>query len=303
MTTLVESARAVADVKYRGLIAALVALALSFGCRGGANNFLTDLDEARRLASDLRVQFNKAVDASNRAVMADTDEASARFARDAEATKRSVESDLSKLSAVLGRLGYPAEIRSIDEFRRHFAEYDKVDRAMLALAVENTNLEAQRLFAGPGREAADGFRAALESVPATVAPKDRCRVGALVATAVVAVRELQVLQGPHIAESNDAAMTSLEKQMADSEASARAALKELGGIVEVGPGSPFATASAALDRFSGINAEIVKLSRRNTNVRSLDLALRAKPPLTHACDDGSRALIDALAKVGSKATR
>ena len=39
---------------------------------------LTQLVEARRLASDLHVEFTRASDAANRAVMADTDEAQPR---------------------------------------------------------------------------------------------------------------------------------------------------------------------------------------------------------------------------------
>ena len=45
---------------------------------------LTQQLEARQLAADLRLQFNKAADASNRAVMAETDEASGAAAREAD---------------------------------------------------------------------------------------------------------------------------------------------------------------------------------------------------------------------------
>jgi hypothetical protein len=50
------------------------------GC-GDVNAALEKVSEARQLASDLLVQFTKASDAANRAVMADTDEASVAFAR------------------------------------------------------------------------------------------------------------------------------------------------------------------------------------------------------------------------------
>ena len=90
---------------------------------------------------------------------------------------------------------------------------------------------------------------------------------ALVATAVARVREIQVLQAPHIAEADDAVMTRMEKQMATSEAAARAALETLAPLMHPASRPRLTTATAALDRFVGLNAQIMALSRRNTNVQ------------------------------------
>lgn len=283
-----------------GIAAAAIALALGSGCRG---SFLVELTDARRLAAALRVRFNQATDASNLAVMADTDEASLKYAADAVSAKRALQTDATTLKAVLQQLGYPKELGLFEQFESRFSDYDKLDRTILALAVENTNLKAQRLSFGPAREAADAFRASLESVVAKVAAKDRCRVEELVSQAVLAVREIQVLQAPHIAEAAELAMTRLETDMAALEAKARAALSELRGMAESGPGSPLEAAAAALDRLSGVGAELVKLSRRNTNVRSLDLALRTKPPLAQACDESLKAMVEALASEGAPPAR
>jgi len=48
------------------------------GC--DVNSALERVSEAQHLSADLLVQFTKAADAANRAVMADTDEASVEFA-------------------------------------------------------------------------------------------------------------------------------------------------------------------------------------------------------------------------------
>jgi hypothetical protein len=223
--------------------------------------------------------------------------------RDAQAAKRVVASDVAALGPLLHRRAYKEETRALDEFQHHFAEYEKVDRDILALAVENTNLKAQRLSFGPAREAADGYRTSLESVVPTVAAKDRCRVEELVQTAIIAVREIQVLQAPHIAERDDAPMTRMEREMAELRTTASSALSELRGIVGPDASAPLTAAAQALDQFNGIGNEIVKLSRRNTNVRSLDLALRAKPPSAQACDESLRAIQDALAKEQSQPSR
>lgn len=272
---------------------------LSSACERGPATLLAELSEANRLAADLRVQFNKAADASNRAVMADTDEASIAFAHDAEQISAAVEHDVDALSPLLKGLAGD-EVKLLEQFRKQYSDYRKVDRDILQLAVENTNLKAQRLSFGPVKEAADRFKAALGTLPAAQTATDRCRAEALVARAVLTVRELQTLQGPHIASADDVAMAATEKEMASLDASVTEALNALAGLVEP---TRLAAAQTAFAEFKSLTAQIVTLSRRNSNVRSLDLALRIKPPLTAVCDDSLRGLQQALAGEGSKATR
>jgi hypothetical protein len=272
------------------------------GCRGVPDPALTQLIEARRVAAELHVQFVKASDASDRAVLADTDEESVTFAGQAQAALGAVQSGLGELGALVQRLGYGEESALLDEFAKRFADYRKVDQDVLALAVENTNLKAQRLSFGPVREVADAFRDALDAIGKAAPGKDRCRVDGEIARATLAVREIQVLQAPHIAEANDAEMNKLEAQMAEREAGARAALTSLASAARA-PKPAVAAAAAALDRFNALSAELVGLSRRNTNVRSLSISLRQTPALTAACDTSLAALEDALAKRGFAATR
>jgi hypothetical protein len=280
------------------LLVITLTVPLSFGCQRGPATVMAELTEANRLAADLRVQFNKGADASNRAVMADTDEASVAFAHDAEQLGAAVERDVGALSPLLK--GLPAgESQILENFGRQFLDYRKVDSDILALAVENTNLKAQRLSFGPVKGAADRFKAVLE-LPTTLSAPERCRGEALVARAEIAVRELQTLQGPHIASADDAAMAAMEKEMTTLDGSVVEALTALSGLIEP---TKLGAARAAFDEFKSLGDQVVQLSRRNSNVRSLDLSLRVKPPLTAACDDSLRALQLALASEGPKATR
>jgi hypothetical protein len=280
----------------------LLAFALATGaCHGNPSTVFDELAEARRLAADLRVQFSEASDASNRAVMADTDDASVTFAHEAEQSKQVIQSEVAELAPELQHLGYANEGRFLDEFTKHFADYQDLDKSVLELAVENTNLKAQRLSFGPAREAADAFRDALETLASSTTTKDQCRVESLVAKAVIAVRDIQVLQAPHIAEADDAAMTHIEEEMGRLRAAASDALTNLSGLVE--PKAPLATALASLERFNDVSQQIVALSRRNSNVRSLALSLRQKPVLTAACGGALRSLDEALAQERFPATR
>ncbi len=283
-----------------------VALALSLavcGCRNVPELAFAQLSEARRLADDLSAHLAKVTDASDRAVMADTDEESVAFAREADQTAAAIESESVALSARLESLGYTAELRELRNFIDRFGAYRKLDHEVLGLAVQNTNLKAQRLSFGPVRQAADEFRNGLQAAAQLAPANNRCRVDALVARAELAVREIQILQAPHIAEHDEAAMTKLEEEMAERLTAAREALKTLAAGATGAMARQLGAASAALSRFDKLSVELVALSRRNSNVHSLALALRRAPKLVAACDASLALLQGALAKERFGGTR
>jgi len=285
-------------------------VALSFGlglapsgCRNAPDPAFIQLAEAHRLADDLRVQLAKASNASDRAVMADTDGESLAFAHDAEQAVATIDKESAALSARLQSLGYALERQALQDFTDRFGAYRKLDHDVLTLAVENTNLKAQRLSFGPVRETADRLRDALHAAAQLAPPKDRCRVDGLVARTELAVREIQILQAPHIAEPDEAAMTKLETEMADRLGRARGALENLASGATAETKAQLGAAGAALSRFENLSAELVTLSRRNSNVRSLALALRHAPQMVAACDGSLAILQEALAKRGFSGTR
>ena len=286
-------------IKSAGVIA--IALAVLAGCSEGTA--LERLTEARRLSADLFIQFTLASNATNQAVMADTDEASIAFAEQAEEMKKQVQADIDALRPVLHDLNYADEMRLLEEFVDAFTEYRDLDRRILELAVENTNLKAQRLSFGESRQAADAFAQALNAIVPAVPAADAWRFRALVAGAVADLRAIQVAQAPHIAEADDAVMTRIEQQMNTSEAAVRSALDSLRPLAPSSTQPRVAEAQAAFDRFMSLNAQIVDLSRRNTNVRSLLLTLNEKGKATSACEQTLRALQDTLSKRGLGGSR
>jgi hypothetical protein len=276
--------------------AVILAASLLAAC-GDVNAALERLSEARRLAADLAVQFAKASNATDRAVMADTDTASIAAAQEAAAAKQALHRDAGTLGPLLAGLGYADETRLLDTFEKQLAAYEALDRQVLDLAVENTNLKAQRLSFGAAQQAADAFGQAVDGVK-PVSERDLWRVKASAASAVAAVREIQVLQAPHIAALEDAAMAGIEARMKTEETAARGALAALAPLADGPSRQALAAAGGALDRFVEVNGQIVGLSRRNTNVRSLALALDQKPRLVTPCEQSLRALGDALAHRG-----
>jgi hypothetical protein len=264
---------------------------------------LTQQVKARQLASELQLQFTTAAGAANRSVMSDSDDDAVAAAREAEQATQAVLRDVDQLESLLKSMGYSEELRFLDTFKGRFAEYQKLDAEILPLAIENTNVKAQRLSFGPAREAANAFRTALEAAVKTARPADASRADALAARAIMSVLEIEVLQAPHIAESEDAAMTRIEEQMAVLETTARRGLGQVTLLLPPAAGPHLMAATAALDRFKTINAELITLSRRNSDVRSLALTLGRKRLLTAQCDDQLRGLREALARHENTATR
>jgi len=277
------------------LVAVLLTASPAIAGCGDVNAALKEIADARHLAGDLQVTFTKASDAANRAVMADTDAASVQYAQEANAEKQAVRDDIGRLRPLLETLRFSEEGRILGEFETRFGAYDTLDRQILELAVENTNLKAQRLSFGDGQAGADAFRDALRAL---AAGRDVSRLTATTATALAAVREIQVLQARHIADPEDASMTTIEARMEAEETAARDALAALPALVDPASRPKLAAATDALNRFMDVNARIVALSRRNTNVRSLALSLNQKRQVIPPCQQSLQALRDALNRRG-----
>src|SRR4029079_9069087 len=94
----------------RSLGIVIVAVAVTARC-GDVNAALGQLEDARQLSADLLVEFTKAADAANRAVMAGTEAMSIADAHDADAAKQAVHKDTDALGPILQGLKYEDESR------------------------------------------------------------------------------------------------------------------------------------------------------------------------------------------------
>jgi hypothetical protein len=284
-----------------GLLAVAIPAAAITSCNRPAA--LAQLVEARRLASDLHLQFAHATDAANRAVMADTEDASTTAADEARGARQAVERNVQTLRPMLESLGYLDDLRYLEGFTSRFQEYRQLDDEILSLAVENTNVKAQRLSFGPAQQAADAFHASVAAAVRASAAKDHCVAESIGARARIAVLLIQVMHAPHIAEADAAAMTGLEARMTAAAGVARQALDELKVAVPSAASPDLDAARAALARFMAVHGELITLSRRNSDVRSLALSLGRKRTVTAACEEQLRALEDALGRHAFTATR
>jgi hypothetical protein len=261
------------------------------GCADGRAVLLRQI-EARQRSSELRVAFLTAEAAAMRAVLADTPEASAAAAEQARESSDDAARLLDSLDSIVQSLGYQTEAGIIDRLEERFDEVRRLDDEILPLASEGTNVAAQRLSFTTAQKAVDRFMAAIDPGGRTPA-----MAGAINA-ARADVLEIQVLEARHIAEADQQAMADIEARM---DALASRAGTELARASRAGLDA--GAAQVALDAFLEINRQIVGLSRRNTNVRSLALTMGRKRVVAAACEDDLQALDEAVAKHGTEATR
>jgi hypothetical protein len=301
MSRTLHSTNARARLLLVAGLSAAVGIGTSAGCTG-ARPVLTRQIEARRLTAELRLEFSRAVEAANRAVMADSDQASATAGDESRRARQIVERNVETLRILLGSLGYSEDADHLNAFASRYEEYRRIDDELLPLAAENSNLKAQRLSFGPSREAARAFNHALDEALKAGGSDNPARHQVAAARARIAVLEIQALYAQHIAEAEDGPMTDMEQQMASSAGHARAAMDELRRSLSRAA-EPLDAAAAALNRFMSIHTEIIALSRRNSEVRSLALSLGRKRVVIAECEAHLQALEAALAKHEFTATR
>jgi Four helix bundle sensory module for signal transduction len=242
-------------------------------------------------------------EAEKSAVMAETDEASQTFAAQSTRAAHNVEEARRALEPLLGSARQEAQL--FQEFSQCWEQLQAIDREVLSLAVQNTNLKALRLSFGPAADALRRMETALTHlVEAASASPNAVGITRHATQAVIGILHIYTRQAPHIAESTVARMEEMEAAMYSLDAQVTEALQGLHALVDE-PGKPFLEAAwAAYQDFQTINAEIVALSRQNSNVRSFALSLGQKRKTTAQCQDVLAALQETVQQsMASKATK
>jgi hypothetical protein len=248
-------------------------------------------------AGRMRLHLALASVAEKSAVMARTEQDSRAFAGEARAASAVVAGLQSELSQALEAGGTEKEKDALERFSGAFAELQRIENEVLDLAVRNTNLQAYSLAYGPAADALAGMDAALSSIEARAAAAadsaDTKRVMLLASAARRGALRLQTLLPPHIAERSDEKMDALEALMAKEDGEVRASLDGLAKLLPAG--SPdLEKAKSGHARFKEIEAEILRLSRENTNVRSLAISMDEKSKAAVKCQEALAALEQAI---------
>jgi hypothetical protein len=253
--------------------------------------------KAQRVDLVSRMQFalSSAAEAEKSAVMAITDRESKDFADQARAATAEVEQERRDLEELLKTGGTPAEKGLLGQFSQAFTEFQSIDKDLLDLAVKNTNLKAYALAFGPAADALDEMNRALSRIIAAYADSPEAKkVMPLAFGAQIDALRIQTLLPPHIAEESDEKMDKLEALMAKGDAQVREDIEALKTFPSLSTDADLAKAAQSYARFGKIRVEILKLSRENTNVRSLAISLNQKRKVTLLCQGALSALKQAI---------
>jgi len=249
------------------------------------------------LVERMRLSVALASEAEKSAVMAITDEDSQTYADQARTATATVEQGRRELEQLLEPGGSKNEKDFLAQFSAAFAKFQRIDKDLLDLAVKNTNLKAYSLAFGPAAAELKEMDAALARVvaardnsPAT----DGFTVMQLADDARIAALRLLTLLPPHIAEESNQKMDEMEAVMAKEDQAARQNLEGLTTLPGLNAGPDLTTATVHYARFTELRKQILKLSRENTNVRSLTISLSDKRKVMLVCQDALAALEQAI---------
>jgi hypothetical protein len=249
------------------------------------------------LVNNIQHELLESVDAEKSAVLATTDEESKKFADESRQSAAKIDELRASLAELIQIDPVRDEKEKLDAFDGKWTELKAIDARLLELAVANTNLKAARLLAREGSATLDRFTTAMDAMMAST--DDVVAVRAL-ATAATAVARIQSLLFVHIPEASDAEMTALEARIRTLGETVDAQLRA--GTTTLPASSSKADATQAWADYQRMEAEVIRLSRLNTNVISFDVSTHEKRTATQACLDALAALRDSI-QGGPHATR
>ena len=252
----------------------------------GLEDTYKNIVKKREVLSQMRINFLKSVEMEKNAVMAQTDEESQVFADKSLAASTAVEQDQKQLNSLIDAAPMQDERNLVIEFNTCWAELRKLDQVILELAVQNTNLKAASLSREKGAEAMRRFEHALEDVMRPyLGAQNEGRVARLLCHAMTSALKIYNLHSFHIAEASDEKMDQIEMQMKAEENEASKSLDELTGIVGEKSRQALLQAKTGFTEFMEVTAKVIKLSRQNSNVKSLELSLGRKRKVAAQCDE------------------
>jgi hypothetical protein len=263
-----------------------------------------DMLEKNEIISQMKTDLLKSVEAEKYSVLADTDEESKTFAQQSIAADGAVDANFRKLNQIIESDQIEDEKKLLQAFGKCWGEFLKIDQQLLDFAVQNTNLKAARLSFTKAKEALKRFELSLaEMMGEESSSPDGNRVANLAYAALSDAFDIYSLQAPHIIETSDKEMDKIESSMAQSDFKVKSALQTLEGIVSDKSSAQLKEAEAAFSNFEALNQEILSLSRRNTNIRSMELSLGVKRKVTAECLESLSALQQTVKSTTFKATR
>jgi hypothetical protein len=266
---------------------------------------LSNTAKVIEIVSRMRINLLKSTDMEKGAVMAVTDEESQAFAEQSRKSADAVERDYLELKGLIDAAKINKEMMLLKEFIDNWNNIRVIDSELLSLAVENTNIKAANLSYTAAAQAVATFERLLsELMEIPASDGERMQMAKLAFQAATSAYVIYSLEAPHINESQDKKMDELENLMAVKEKKVRDVLGNLSRLTARQGKSIINDALTVFSKFLEVHKEVVRLSRMNTNVKSLQLSLGRKRKVAAQCEEILNSLQDTVQTGRSfKATR
>lgn len=247
------------------------------------------------LVDTMRISLLVSAEAEKSSVLAETDEASQAFADQSAQASAAVERARLDFEELLDGDKFRQEMELFRQFNGCWVKLQEIDRELLPLAVQNTNLKALRLSFIPAVEAIRRMETALgQLMDGSDSSPDAPKIMRLAARSLIGACHIYTLQAPHIAETSSTGMDEMEAAMKRLDAQVDESFSTLDALVDQPGRSYFDAAKASYAEFQKINAKIIELSRQNSNSLSSAISLGQKRNVMLQCLDSLAALQGAV---------
>ena len=254
-------------------------------------------DQRIALVNAMRLALAANSEAQNSAVMATGGQDLKSFADQARAATAALAREQSELEKLLQQSGDVHEVELMVRVTQTLSDFQRIDKQLLELATQNSNRKAYRLAFGPAMKLLQEMDDTLSRVAikdAELSPENKLQVLKLASDARIGALRMQVLLLPHIAEESDSKMDQFEQQLAGEDQKLRENFASLSALVPESEKPTIAVAISKFGEFDTLKAQIIKLSRANTDLKAVALALNEKRKAMLACQDALVALERAI---------
>lgn len=282
-----------------GAVGLLVAFVAVLYLRGDRDPALQIAFKAKRieLVNVMRSALAAASEAQNSAVMSTGEQDSQAFANQARAATADLERGRTELEKLLKERADSNELQLLNRVGQTLLEFQQVDKQLLDMALQNSNRKAFKLAFGPAMKLLQEMDEALSRIAADHAgstSEKNMQVLQHAADVRIGVLRTQVLLLPHIAEENDQKMDEFEAQLAAESHKVQEKMASLAALLPPSDQANIQKAASNYAEFEKVKSEIIKLSRKNTDLRAVAIALNEKRKAMLACQDALVALEHAI---------
>jgi methyl-accepting chemotaxis protein len=263
--------------------------------------------QEQTLAMQMQLDLLRAVRAQKNCMLSVKDDESRAFADQAHKCTEAVNRSRADLKAMLDEHGSPEEKEAIAEFDAAWRDFQTKQAEALDLSVQNSNVKAAELLAGPMADKLAVIEEALTPLlgqaDAEAGQKqDPGRAAVLykrsrqLADLLLHLRSFPPLLKRHTEVSGEQELTTLEARIQAPETAVDglfAALKAQGTEKE---GAAYDRAALAFAEFKALTKQLLKLSRADTNGRARAISMGPLRDAIDACEGARARLRTSLAK-------